>query len=961
MKRFFRHFFLFWSAMLASLAIYHFSAGIEGLGSGLVRSAPARTMTESILGSGYHLADLKLLDRTCYFVSEKYVEPMKIDPAAMYDSALDAVERMVDSVLLQRVPEGHLLHVSVGAYSTTVVVDSLDDLDDLRRELGKVAVILDEHLDDPEVDRREIEYSLINGMLATLDPHSVLLPPEMSKEMDVENQGEFGGLGITITIRDGRLTIEYPLEDTPAYRAGLKADDVIERIEDESTINMTLDEAVSKLRGPPGEPVTIMVMRDMFDKARSFTIVRDVIRINPVEGDLLEGGIGYVRIKSFHANTSRDLDAVLASFRRDLGGPLHGLILDLRGDPGGFLNQAVEVSNRFLGSGTVVSTVEADGTRETERATQARTEPEYPLVVLTNANSASASEIVAGALRNRDRAIILGERTFGKGSVQHLYNNADDSKLKLTVAQYLTPGDKSIQSVGIPPDVRLVPLVVQKRVEPDQESERKSVSGEDPWISLLWRERVTREADLDHHLDRNEDSDEKPAFVLSYLRDIDEDDSRTDKRDLSRDWEVGFAREVLLNSNGASRVELLEAAAPVVQRRKAEEERRVIEAFQKLGIDWAPGDQPVEPRLALDMDLGKDQLLVAGQEERITFSLTNHGSTTVYQAFAITSSDNEWLDESELFFGRVEPGETRSFQKRIKLADGYPSEIDKVEFTVRDPRGTILAEDTKYVETRGFDLPRYAYGLRVVDDGSGTSKGNDDGLLQVGEVVDLELVVTNIGNSDGGEAFAKVRNESGHDLDLNIGTLDLGSPAPWQSVDGRFSFEVRGSGEDGFVELELQVGDNSRFDYGAIMRGGFYDYLAEREHLRLPVFTGESGKADIPDEASLRLDALRTPPLIELTRRPDKRSSESDVVLSGVVRDDSGVRDVIVYRGNDKIYYQGGEGDIVSLPFSVESTLDGGLNTFIILAHDKNGLTAVKSVSVYSDSANFEPPGLSLH
>ena len=237
----------------------------------------------------------------------------------------------------------------------------------------------------------------------------------------------------------------------------LRAQDRITRIESESTINMDLDEAVSKMRGAPGSSVTITVDRDGWDSPRDYTIVRDRIKPARVKGELLDGGIAWVAIPSFHEQVDAQLEETLGRLSREAGpAGLKGLVLDLRENPGGYLHQAIAVSDRFLDHGTIVSTVERDGkNREQRNAKESGTEPDYPMAVLTSGNSASAAEIVAGALKNDERAVIIGERTFGKGSVQNLYSFSDGSRLKLTVARYLTPGDHSIQNVGIPPDIEL--------------------------------------------------------------------------------------------------------------------------------------------------------------------------------------------------------------------------------------------------------------------------------------------------------------------------------------------------------------------------------------------------------------------------------------------------------------------------------------------------------------------------
>ncbi|MDP6934520.1 MAG: S41 family peptidase, partial [Myxococcota bacterium] len=462
MARLLKHVFLLGLALPAGLLGYHMFAGWQA-GNG---NAATRALSDAVsgltLGHGYDLSDLKLLQRDLWYVETRYVEKERIDPENMFQGALEFVEREVPEVNFQREPRGSRLHVEVGSYTTVLLLEPITSFVALTSQLRRVAAILEDHLSN-EVALPEVEYAFINGALSTLDPHTVLIPPEAAREMEVDNQGEFGGLGIEITTRNGRLTVKQPLEGTPAAMAGLQSDDHIVRIEEESTINMDLSDAVSKLRGPVGAPVTIKIMRTGFDAPREFTIIRDRIRINPVEGELLEGDIGYVRIKNFHANVSSDLDALLARLARESGGKPRGLVLDLRANPGGYLNQAVDVSNKFLSRGVIVTTVEGGtGKRQEQKATSAGTEFAYPIAVLVNGSSASASEIVAGALRNQHRAIIVGERTFGKGSVQHLYANNDESRLKLTVAKYLTPGDQSIQSVGISPDILLQPSVILK-------------------------------------------------------------------------------------------------------------------------------------------------------------------------------------------------------------------------------------------------------------------------------------------------------------------------------------------------------------------------------------------------------------------------------------------------------------------------------------------------------------------
>lgn len=316
-----------------------------------------------------------------------------------------------------------------------------------------------------KTDIKVLIYGAIRGMLATLDPHSSFLTPEMYQAMKDDTHGEFGGLGIEITIKDGLLVVVSPIEDTPAYNAGIKAGDQIVKIGDKSTKDMEIMQAVRLLRGPKGEAVTITIWRDGFAAPKTFTIVRDIIRLDSVKSKLLPQGYGYVRLSQFQVRTGSDLKQQLAALKKANGGKIKGLILDLRNNPGGLLDQAVAVCDLFLSDGLIVYTEGREPGSQMEFRAQAEgTEPDYPMVVLINGGSASAAEIVAGALQDQGRAVLLGEQSFGKGSVQSIIPMGDESGLRLTTARYFTPAGTSIQARGITPDI-VVPQLVRELPE----------------------------------------------------------------------------------------------------------------------------------------------------------------------------------------------------------------------------------------------------------------------------------------------------------------------------------------------------------------------------------------------------------------------------------------------------------------------------------------------------------------
>jgi carboxyl-terminal processing protease len=306
-----------------------------------------------------------------------------------------------------------------------------------------------------DVETKNLVNGAINGMLNSLDPHSAYLTPDLYKELQSDTQGRFGGLGIEITVKGGILTVVSPIEDTPAAKAGIQPGDQIFKIEDEFTKDMSLVDAVKKMRGLKGTKINLTIKREGVADLVEFSLVRDIIRVQSVRSRNLEPGYGYIRLAQFQERSDRDLQRALEKFAAEKSG-IKGLVLDLRNNPGGLLTQAVRVSDLFLESGMIVYT---EGRIEAQKqkyfAQKDGTWTDFPVVVLVNGGSASASEIVAGALQDHKRAVVLGTKTFGKGSVQTILPLDDNSALRLTTARYFTPAGRSIQATGIVPDIVL--------------------------------------------------------------------------------------------------------------------------------------------------------------------------------------------------------------------------------------------------------------------------------------------------------------------------------------------------------------------------------------------------------------------------------------------------------------------------------------------------------------------------
>ncbi|RKG74724.1 PDZ domain-containing protein [Corallococcus exercitus] len=797
----------------------------------------------------HDLNSLRVLTKVILYVKENYVDPKRVKPKEMMIASLEYVEKSVPDVLVDGNPETGKLNVNVNGKQKEFDISHVDSLWKMSFALKDVFDFLSKNM-RPIEETRDIEYAAVNGMLSTLDPHSVLLRPELYREMKLSTKGEFGGLGFVIQMKEGNLTVVKVLPKTPAARAGIQKDDRIKKIGEESTVNMDLNEAVSKLRGPVDSRITITVERDGWDKPRNMTVARATISIESVQHKLLAGGVGYVRLKNFQGNTTRDLEAALTDIRKqaEAKGGFKGLVLDLRGNPGGLLEQAIQVSDTFLSKGTIVATVGfSDKLREEKRARPTEGEESYPIAVLVNAGSASASEIVAGALKNLDRAVIIGRQTFGKGSVQVLYDFPDDSALKLTIAKYLTPGDVSIQEVGIVPDIQLVPTrVTADRV--DVFAPRKSMG----------------EADLDQHFGNPESATiakkreevldrEKPGTSLKYLKvdekaaqataakkeepkekvaakpgtakdkkehgendplldvdvagqgeDLDDQLDAESQEEIKEDFEVQFARDFVLKVPAVKRGEQIRQGKQFVEQKRNEEEQRINNAIAALGLDWSPGPTPKNVQLDASFSPNGDAKIIAGEQLDMVIHVENKGTEPLKRVRGWTESDNAFLDRREFLFGAIAPGEKKSWKVQVRLPKDLTSRRDDVKVKLFDDNGPL--RDTLVSELSFVELPRptFAFNWQVVDD---CAECNGDGVVQRGEDVTVVMDVTNTGVGPALDSFAQIKNGGDANIFIEKGRFKLGEIKPGETKTARFQVSLKKGFKGDTFPLKLAILD----------------------------------------------------------------------------------------------------------------------------------------------------------
>ena len=775
----------------------------------------------------YDLAALRIFNNTLMRVNDAYVDPTRVDPKEMLKASLDQVQKSVAEVLVE--PRGNdKVIVRVDTAQQEFGIGEVDSPWALSMKMKEIFRFIAQNL-PPGTDQetvRNTEYAATNGMLSTLDPHSMLLDPQTYTEMKLTTRGSFGGLGILIGLRKGELTVIKPYPDTPASKAGIKAGDRIIRIDNESTANMLINDAVSRLRGEPDTKVTIWVRKptEANTAARKVVLTRAIVSTHTVDYKMLKGNVGLIKLHgNFAGNTDEELRKALDDLKSK---GMKSIIVDLRGNPGGLLDQAIKVADEFVDTGTIVTTVGyANKQREEKRATPG-TQPHVPMAVLVNGGSASASEIVAGALKNLDRAVIIGQKTFGKGSVQVLYDNDDGSALKLTIAQYLTPGDVSIQSVGITPDVELDKVVVDKDKgvwlfrelkgmhEADLEAHLKSIyakTADKPFETFKYlAQEVPKKATKAIIRDdpRQSDDDDAPA--------IDQDDEEENLQDpdaLVEDYEVDFARDLVSQAKGWKRREVLASSKSFFDKKLGEEQSRIVDSLKKLGIDWTPvGGGGPPPSLVGTVSTDRPNNTVnAGETIKFTAKITNKGPGVAGQVRATLKGDDPYFDGRELVFGRIKPGETRTFTVPVKMPKDSLTRIDPLHLEVTEEHGakTTLDSNELLVRVDGPQRPIYSYAYQIIDD----IKGNGDGIIQRGESVRLHVTVKNSGVGKAIDTTAQLRNLSDEGVFINKGRFDLDGIGPNESKTVDFTFDVRPEYRPNEAKVELTVYDQTLHEY----------------------------------------------------------------------------------------------------------------------------------------------------
>jgi carboxyl-terminal processing protease len=964
-----------------------------------VRAAPGVAQV-----TRHDLSALKIFNLTLIRIKDRYVDPARVDPKRMLYAALDSVQFNIPEVLVEPDPAQAKVRVTVNDKPETFDTSDVDSPWRLAAKLRKVFRFIETNM-NAGTDLAKVEYAAVNGMLSTLDPHSVLMDPEQARDMDVSTSGKFGGLGIVIRMIERKLTVVRPMKDTPAWRKGIKAGDHIVRINQEPTENLTSNEAVDRMRGDPRTGVTLYVERKGHDGIMRFDLIRDVIRVSQVDHKLLDRGVGYVRVKQFSKGIASDVGEAM---REMSSKGATSWILDLRGNPGGLLEEAVQLADLFVDSGTIVTTVSGRD-REARRADHGFGDTSSSLAVLVSGGSASASEIVAGALKNLDRAAIIGTRTFGKGSVQELYDNEDKSKLKMTIAQYLTPGDRSIQNLGIVPDILLQRMYIPEKNDSPQD-----------FVRLLAPSRTYGEKDLDAHLVSTFAKDvDKPAHEVPFVverkkppagapADVrppdDEDDADDDE--IVEDFEMRFAKQLVSSLAAATRPKLIAGAQKIVQSVRADEEKKLVAALQTIGVDWsappAPA-APAKPSLEVAVATSPSGRVAAGDVVTLTATVKNTGTEPAYRVLARIQGDDPIFEDTELPIGRVAPGETRTYTAKLQIPKDALDRVDRLGVEVREARNAVAHVIPAELKIEAAPRPVFAYAWQLIDDGNG------DGLVQRGEHYRLQVQIKNTGAGPTQEATVLLRNATGDGVVLDKSRAELKDPlAPGQIKEIEFPLATDATlkSDELVVELmaydsalDVQASDKLHFKLSppvgsqtrsgevtakasAAIRAGASDETSIVGHAakgasypviatygtwtKVKLNTAGTKVGFLPASALAAGGAGQTqfiqvwnstPPMIALNLK-GLETSASTYRLSGNAAGEQRVEDVYIFVSNRsakiesrKVFYRSNRGgkDSKLLEFTADLPLWPGSNMVTIVARASAEVRSVKTMFVYRD------------
>ncbi len=868
-----------------------------------------------------------ILKRVLAIVNQLYVDSNRVIPSKMLEGSLDYLSTSIAPVLTTYKEDGPNveIEISVDQYRQSYRFRKPANIAELNKILQLLMRFVKQHIDEIE-NPENVDYSVINGFLKQLDPHSSFLIPEIYSDFSASTSGNFGGVGMMIGLRKGTLTIIAPIDDTPASRTGLKANDKIVQINEESTINMSLTDAVKKLRGKKGTKVDIYIMRKGFTSPKKFIIIRDIIKITSVESHSFEENkqrVGYLKINTFQQNTMDEINSHLDDMDYNLS-DFYGLVIDLRNNPGGLLDQAIKVSDRFLSNGVIVSTAGlTPGSIKSYKAHWFRSIVDIPIIVIVNNGSASASEIVAAALKKNQRAVVIGIQTFGKGSVQQVIPFKDGSALRLTTSKYLTPGNISIQSVGVTPHIAVTPYYISTDflhvTSPRLNQAEKSLDQN----FAEWGDKAEPPQQTDFYLFEEKDKIKEEELDLKAAK----------RKRLENDFLVQAAIRILRENSKKEFKHLLEGSLSYMGRQQQKQKQKLIEKFAsfEIPVDWKSYNIEKQGHIKSTVWLesksvsdGKetwqrhDGPIPANSEIKLHLVAENSGEVPIAKLMAITASKNQVFNDRQFAFGKLDPGEKKQWFIPIKIAESSISRNNLISLVFTDQQKRTIHKDAIALIIKEKNRPLFKYAITPFENGNFQSKGNGNGILEKGESIAVKVDITNSGLGKSGPLTILLRNGEGKAIFLKKGRQNLKLLKRNEKSTAVLTFDLKEIPSDKDLDFSLDILD------------GTFPLASANQKIKLPLNSTVGTTSN-------------TPPVIQLQTETLVSTNETFDV-NGKIVDPQGVKDMYVFQNKQKIYYRNfiNEQNRKAVTFNLKLNLKDKNNNVVIVARDDNGVTARK-------------------
>lgn len=847
-----------------------------------------------------------------------YVDADRLNPEKMLRASLEQLARDIPSVVLKDV-QGEPLNgftLQVNKKVQKFSVSRIKTLNDLSNILQTIIIYIKENLVE-EKNFKEIDYTAITGLLSVLDPYTSLLVPKVYTEFQEDIGGNYSGVGMYIGIREEKLQVVSPIFNSPAYRAGLQGKDNILQIDGESTINMSVATASSKIKGPVGTKVKLLIERKSFEEPKIFEITRASIALKSAKGLELKtkaGRVGYILISRFHEKTASEVAEVLEKLRMSLS-DFQGIVLDLRNNPGGILQQAAKVSNKFLKKGVIVTTAGINNKeRHVYKARSINTAPNIPIIVLMNGNSASAAEILAAALKQNHRALVIGTQSFGKGSVQQLRKYRDGSALKLTIAKYLTPNKNSLHSVGIFPHIEVNPWFI-----------------DDKNISIISRKKLFPEKE-DKFADWANAPVQKPRYSFNYLLDsnfkqelfttseVKADIAGFDIENLKKNYLLYLAVSILENNSTANFEQLLASAIKTVEKKEQTQNIKLQNKLEEIGISWRakkyiPKNLKInfwgQPKEENSCSNPQEHELKAGSEITLCLELVNSSDKETIRLQAFSTSEHPLFDKKQFVFGNIPPKKSKKWYVSVRIPEDFPTAEVPLTINVLNAKEEEILAKKFFFRVTEIPQPKFQYTI---------SASSKNGQIIAPHTVDLKVEIHNQTAVASGKLGINLKNGEGKRIFLTSGKDSIEKLTSKKSQILDFGFELRNPIPDNVIDLSLSFTDSK--------------YKKNISHN----FSIPYGVKTYTIENSAPTIAIKKYPFV---------TKNSKITLQVSSKDNEKIKDIYIFSNDKKEFYQSfSQKDVLQ---NIPILLKQGLNEISIFSRDNYNITTQKTIFIYKN------------